>query len=63
MSEPASIVSAMDVQHDVGPRPDQVLVAAFQGRPAEVLSGQMPLLEHGPHRPIEDENAGLERVE
>ncbi len=53
-------VRAMDAEHDVGPRANQVFVAAFQSGAAEVGGGQPALLEHGAHGPIEDEDTLLQ---
>ena len=52
----------MDAEHHIGPRAHQVLVAAFQRRSAEVRGGQLLLLQHGPHGPVEDEDTLLQDV-
>ena len=50
-------VAAMYVEHDVGPREDEVLVAAFQVRAAEILRRQVALLNRGARRAVKHEDA------
>ena len=45
------------VADDVGPREDQVLVAALELGAAEVLGGEVLRLEPRAHRAVEDEDA------
>ena len=49
-------------ENDIGARCDEVLVAAFQSHAAEICGRQMPLLEHGAHGAVKDEDAGVERL-
>ena len=42
---------------DVGPREHEVLVAALEARPAEVVGGEVGGLDGGAHRAVEDEDA------
>ena len=39
-----------------------MLVAALEGGPPEVVGGEVPRLEHRPHRAVEHEHALLERM-
>jgi len=59
-------VARVDRLDDVRAREHQVLVAAFERRPAEVVRGQIPALDGGAHRAVEDEDAfrqgGAQRV-
>ena len=50
----------MDSEDHVGTRLVQVLIAAVQLRAAEIGRAEVSLLQHGPHGPIEDENAFFE---
>ena len=43
---------------DVGAGFDQIFVAAFEARAAEIRGGEIAVLEHGAHGPVEDEDAG-----
>ena len=61
MSEPASQILAMNVENDVGTGDHQILVAAFEMRPAEILGGEIGLLQHGAHGAIQDEDALAEQ--
>ncbi len=56
------VISAVNVEDDIRARDDEVFVAAFQGRPAEVVRCEMALLHHGAHGSIEDEDTGLKGV-
>jgi len=55
-------VSAMDAEHHIRPGAHQVLIAPFECRAAEVLGSQLPLLQHGPHGPVENQYTLLEDV-
>ena len=57
MSEPACEILAMNVEHDIGAGDDQVFVAAFEVRAAEIRGGEIGLLQHGAHGAIQDEDA------
>jgi hypothetical protein len=48
----------VDIADYIGTREDEVFVAAFQRRTAKILGGQITLLQHGSHRPVEDEYTG-----
>ena len=50
-------IFAVDAGNNVGAREYQILVAAFQVRAAEILGGQILLLQHGAHGAIQDEDA------
>jgi hypothetical protein len=50
----------MDSEDHVRPGLVQVLVAALQVRAAEIGGAEVSLLQHGPHGPIEDQNAFFE---
>ena len=50
----------MDVQHHVGPRARQVFVTALQRRAAEIRGREIPLLQHGAHGPVEDEDTAFQ---
>ena len=56
MSAPASKIGAVDVDDDVRPRSDQVLVAAFERRAAEIGGREVALLQHGAHGAVEHED-------
>ena len=47
----------MDGEDHVRAGDDQILVAAFQMRPAEIRGREIHLLQHGAHRAIQDEDA------
>ena len=49
-------------QHHVGPRLHQVLVAALERRSAEIRGREVPLLQHGAHGAVEDEDTLLQNV-
>ena len=53
ISAPAVEISAMNVEHDVRPGLDQILVAALQCRAAEIGGGEVLLLQHGAHGAVE----------
>ena len=55
-------VLAMDIQHHIWPRLDQVFIATFERRSAEIRSSQIALLQHGAHGAIQHQNAGGESV-
>ncbi len=59
---PGFEIFPVNVQNHIGPRPHQILVAAFERRPAKILRRQMPLLQHRPHRSIEHKNALREQL-
>ena len=46
----------MDIDNDIRTRKDQVFIAPFEGRPAEIVGGQVTLLEHGTHGSVEHEH-------
>src|SRR5579859_4478103 len=50
-------VLAVNLQHHIGPRAHQIFVAAFQRGTAEVLGGEVSLLQHGPHGAVEHQDA------
>src|SRR6185295_9310076 len=54
---PRGEVGRVDVADDVGPGEDEVLVAPFEVRSAEVLRGEVALLDHRPHRAVDHEDA------
>jgi hypothetical protein len=54
-------IFAVDFQHHVRPGQHQILVAAFQVRPSEILGGQIGLLQHSPHRAIHNQDAFTEQ--
>ena len=54
-------IFAVNPEHHVGPGNHQILVAAFEVRPAEILRGQVGLLQHGAHGAIQDEDALAEQ--
>ncbi len=55
-------VRAMNSAHHVGPARHQILVAAFQLRPAEILGRQLRALQHRPHRAVNNEHALREQL-
>ena len=62
MSDAGLQVFAMNLEHHIGPCLDQVFVAALERRTAEIGGGEMPLLQHGAHGPVEHEDARGESV-
>ena len=54
-------ILAVNSQHHVGARHHQILIAAFQSRPAEIGRRKVGLLQHGAHRAIQDEDALAEK--
>src|ERR1039458_2108248 len=56
-------IRAVNAQHHVRPRFHQDFVAALQHRPAEIRGRELPLLQHGAHGAIDNQNAAVERVE
>ncbi len=56
-------VGAMNCGDHVGAGQHEMIVAAFERGAAEIRSGQIALLDHGAHGPIEDKNPVLERLE
>ena len=52
----------MNIQNDVRPGGDEILIASFESRAAEVCSGEMTLLQHRTHRSIEHKYTASERV-
>jgi hypothetical protein len=52
----------VDVEDHVGPRDDEVLVAAFEVRAAEIVSREVVALYRGPRGPVEDEDAFGQRL-
>src|SRR3546814_19110337 len=62
-------VLAMDIEHDVGANQRQKLVVALdvlgmvgKTRAAKISLGQFALLDHGAHRPIQDQYAFAEQA-
>jgi len=55
-------IGAMDAQHHIRARLDQVFVATFERRSAEIGGGEVLLLQHGSHGPVEDEDAAFQSV-
>jgi hypothetical protein len=47
----------MNIENDIGPRDDQVFIAAFEVRPAEILCRQVMRLDGRARRAIKHENA------
>ena len=56
-------VGLVDAADDVGPGDDEVLVAALEIGPAEILRGEVRLLEHRPHRAVDDEDPLRQELE
>lgn len=46
----------MDVQHHIGPRHHEILVAAFELSAAEIRGRQIPLLQHRAHGSVEHQD-------
>ena len=59
---PGFQIRPVDSQHDVRPVNQQHLVAAFQGRPAEIRRREVLLLQHGPHGPVEHKDTSVQDV-
>ncbi len=55
-------ILAMDIQHHIRPRLDQVFIATFKRRSTEIRGGQIALLQHRAHGAIEHQDAGGESV-
>ena len=55
-------IRAVDVEHHVGPRAVEVLVAAFERGSAEIGRREVALLQHGAHGPVEYEDTLLQDV-
>ena len=49
-------VGAVNSQHHVRPRANEVLVAAIERSSAKISRAQVPLLQHRAHGPVEHEN-------
>ena len=50
-------VGAVDLRDDIGPGQDQVFVAPLELGAAEIVGGEVALLELGPHGAVDDEDA------
>src|SRR4030095_3184069 len=50
-------IGRVDLADDVGPGDHEVLVAPLEVGPAEILGGEVPLLDHRPHRAVDHEDA------
>ena len=59
---PCFVIGAMNVDDDVGPRQDQIFIAALEGRAAEIVGGELTLLQHCSHGSVEHENTSCESV-
>src|SRR6202023_1215232 len=55
-------IFAVDVEDHVRPGADQIFVAAFQRGAAEILGGEVALLQHGAHGAVEHKNALRQQV-
>ena len=55
-------VGAVDAHHEIGSGAHELLVAPLERGAAEVVGGELVLLEHGAHGPIEHEHTLLEDV-
>jgi hypothetical protein len=53
----------MNAVDNIGARFDEVLGAALERGASKIGCRKMPRLEHGPHSPIKDQNAGGEGVD
>ncbi len=52
----------MNVEHHIGAREDQIFVAAFERRAAEIGSRQLAILQHGAHGSIEHNDTSSKSV-
>src|SRR5438045_2370927 len=57
------IVGRVDLADHIGPREDEVLVAAFEVGAPKVLRAQVALLDHRPHRAVDHEDLVREELE
>ena|SRR5204863_8647418 len=47
----------VNIQNDIRPRSNEILIASFERSPAKILRIQVALLQHRPHRPVEHEDS------
>jgi len=46
----------VNIQNDIRARSNQVFIASFQCISPKIRRVQVPLLQHGPHRAVKDED-------
>src|SRR5438477_6307378 len=47
----------VNIQNDIRPRSNEILIASFERGSAEILRIQVALLQHRPHRPVKHEDS------
>src|SRR5437870_4333872 len=50
-------ILSVNIQNDIRPRSNEILIASFERGSAEILRIQVALLQHRPHRPVKHEDS------